>query len=81
MGGTACQACRNHPNQFTLQFLNPFFGASYSMAPYLLKINYFKKKRYIAMKKYGLIVFSDEKSPLYGGLSFFNVLKFVKPFL
>jgi hypothetical protein len=51
------------------------------MAPYLLKINYFKKKRYIAMKKYGLIVLSDEKSPLYGGLSFFNVLKFVKPFL
>ena len=47
----------------------------------ILKINYFKKKRYIAMKKYGLIVFSDEKSPLYGGLSFFNVLKFVKPFL
>jgi hypothetical protein len=39
------------------------------MAPYLLKINYFKKKRYIAMKKYGLIVLSDEKSPLNGGLN------------
>jgi hypothetical protein len=70
MCGTACQACRNHPNQFTLQFLNPFFGASYNMAPYPLKINYFKKKGYIAMKKYGLIVFSNEKSPLTGLINF-----------
>jgi hypothetical protein len=69
MGGTASQAYRNKTNQSILQVLNPFFGASYSMAPYLLKINYFKKKRYIAMKKYGLIVLSDEKSPLNGGLN------------